>query len=139
MRRLKVVAAGAAPGLARFAEKGAGGDVYFRLPVLAGGEINMPVVEEQGGVDAFLGERDGVGPGSFRGGGGDEKIAIFDDVGGHHVKDAVMMTKRRRIDARGGGGPGEIELAAPGEAMPDGPPADKVAAVIKRDARKIFK
>jgi len=94
------MAARPAPDLLRLREQASGGDIDFRLEILAGREDHGPVViEEQGRIDAPLGEQNRVGPRARWIGGRNKKIPALSHVRRDHEKPPIVISQGGSIDA----------------------------------------
>ena len=148
VRRLGPDPAGAPPDHARRAgeRRRAGRQIQLGLidermvlirPGTVAGEVDAILEEGERRVDPF-----GVQPGRLRPRTArmlrrDDEVAAA-DVRGHEVVGAVVVPKRRRVDAARAALAAEVELAAPRERVTDLAPSDQVAAVEDRHAREVL-
>lgn len=98
------------------------------------------VVPGEVGIDAGdAGQRDRVGPGARRVGGGDQQVAAAADVGDDQPEAAVVVAQGRRVDAAGGGRVRrQPQLAGPVEDVADLGPVHQVPAVQEGHAGEVL-
>ena len=105
--------------------------------VRIGHHVALPVLKQEGGVDALLLQPDGVAPGAGRVCGSNHEIAHAAHQGGNHIVSSLVVPDGRGVNAQPGGGMLQLQLGRTLQHIPYLFPVLKVPAVENGDAREV--